>query len=166
PARSAVLPPSPGKGARHVVVSRASPAATANVNTSNSHGEMTPLIVRIASAVAAATIQYSVIRISFRRSTISPRAPAGSANRKNGNDEAGWGSATSAGLAPSGTISHAAPTPCINRARADRRSATKRFLKSGFRSGVQSDGDLGGVAFIVPGSQCIEQRQEFERDDW
>ena len=92
-ARSSFLTSS-GRIARHVGVSIASPAESANVRPSRSHGDMNPPIVATASTVATPTIQNSVYRINLRRSTMSPIAPAGSANTKNGSADAVCVSAT------------------------------------------------------------------------
>src|SRR5439155_20755540 len=59
-----------GRMARHVGASIASPAEIANVRPSSSLGDMKPAIVVTASTSATATIQNSVKRINFRRSTI------------------------------------------------------------------------------------------------
>jgi hypothetical protein len=45
---------------------------------------------------------------------MSPSDPAGNAKRKKGSVEAVCVSATYSGLAPSDTMSHAEPTPCMN----------------------------------------------------
>jgi hypothetical protein len=68
---------------------------------------------------------------------MSPIAPAGSANRKKGNDDAVCVSATNVALAPSDTMSHDAPTLCMNVPVSESRSAMKMFRKMEFRRGVQ-----------------------------
>src|SRR6202140_2815116 len=78
---------SSGKTARQVGVSNASPAESANVRTSNRTGDIFPAIVIAASTPATITIHVSVRRITLRRSTMSPMAPAGSAKMKD--DQAG-----------------------------------------------------------------------------
>src|SRR5882724_940499 len=75
--------------------------------------------------------------MSLRRSTMSPIAPAGSAKRKNGSVEAVWVSATSNGLAPIDTISHAAPTACMKAPTSDTTSAMRSCRKIGVRRGRQ-----------------------------
>src|SRR5258705_2256449 len=130
-----------GRMARHVGVSIASPAESANVSASSSHGDIRPTIVATASTIATPTIQSSVYRISRRRSTMSPIAPAGNAKRKNGSADAVWVSATYIGPAPRETISHAAPTVCMNVPTSDITSAIRRLRKSGVRNGRQR---LGG----------------------
>jgi hypothetical protein len=85
---------SSGRVARHAGVSNASPAESANVSTSSIHGDITPVIVRIARISATPIIQASVKRISLRRSKISPAEPAGRARRKYGRDAAVCVSAT------------------------------------------------------------------------
>src|SRR5580658_10753746 len=77
-----------GKIARHVGVSNASPAESANVSTSSSQGDIKPAMVKTASSSATLIIQVSVNRMSLRRSTISPAEPAGRASRKYGSEEA------------------------------------------------------------------------------
>jgi hypothetical protein len=124
-----------GRTARHLGVSNASPAERANVSASRSHGEITATIVVTASTVATPAIQNSVYRISRRRSTMSPMAPAGSAKTKNGRADAVCVSATYIGPAPRETMSHAAPTVCMNVPISDMTSAISRFRKSGVRSG-------------------------------
>ena len=96
------------------VIPTASPADSANVRASSSHGVMRPPIVATAMAVATHSIQASAYKMSARRSTMSPIAPAGSAKRKNGSVDAVWVSAMNSGVAPIETISHADPTPCMN----------------------------------------------------
>src|SRR5262245_21365725 len=137
---------SSGRIARHVGVSTASPAASANVRASNSHGVMRPESVVTANTMATPTIHASVYRISFRRSAMSPMDPAGKANRKNGSVEAVWVNATYNGPAPSDTISHAEPTPCMKVPTSDTMSATSSWLKTGVRSGRQRLGAAGLAA--------------------
>ena len=60
-------------------VSNASPAESANVNTSNSQGDMNPPMVKTTRSNATPIIHDSVNRTSLRRSTISPAEPAGRA---------------------------------------------------------------------------------------
>src|ERR1700688_2297321 len=79
---------SSGKTARQVGVSNASPAESANVRTSSATGDILPAIVIAASTTATITIHVSVRRITLRRSTMSPMAPAGSAKMKNGKADA------------------------------------------------------------------------------
>ena len=136
-ARSA-LPTSSGNTARQVGVSIASPAERANVSASSSHGEMKPPMVATASTIATPSIQNSQYRINLRRSTMSPIAPAGNANTKNGNDEAVCVRATIVASAPSDTISHAAPTLCMNVPMSDTRSAMNTWRKRGTRRGRHS----------------------------
>ena len=126
---------SSGRTARQVGASSASPIDKASVKRSSAQGVIKCSAVRIASATATENIHTSVVSISFRRSKMSPKAPAGSARRKNGNAEAVCVSATSSGPAPCETISHAAPTPCINVPISETRSATNRFRNIGRRSG-------------------------------
>src|SRR5215470_20321257 len=83
-----------GRIARQAGVSNASPAESANVNTSSSQGVVRPPMVRIARSSATPTIQTSVNRTSLRRSKISPAEPAGSASRKYGREAAVWIRAT------------------------------------------------------------------------
>ena len=73
-----------------------------------------PAMVITASTSATATIHNSVNRISLRRSTMSPTAPAGRARTKNGKADAVCVRATYIGPALSDTINQAAPTPCMN----------------------------------------------------
>ena len=73
---------SSGKTARHVGVSNASPADSANVRASNSHGEINPVMTSAANAIATDAIQISVKRISLRRSQMSPSAPAGQSEQE------------------------------------------------------------------------------------
>src|SRR5277367_3960515 len=77
-----------GRIARHVGVSNASPAESAKVSTSNSHGDMNPAMVKTTSSNATPIIHDSVNRTSLRRSTISPAEPAGRASRKYGSEAA------------------------------------------------------------------------------
>src|SRR2546426_6591132 len=79
---------------------------------------------------------------------MSPIDPAGSARRKNGSVEAVWVSATYIGPAPSETMSHAAPTPCMNVPTSDAMSATSSWRKIGVRNGrhrlgASGFGDIG-----------------------
>jgi len=120
-----------GRTARQVGASSASPIDKASVKRSSTKGVIKCSTVRTASTIATENIHISVVSISFRRSRMSPKAPAGSASRKNGNAEAVCVSATSSGPAPCETISHAAPTPCINVPTSETRSATSRFRNIG-----------------------------------
>src|SRR5579863_2785206 len=88
------LATSSGRIARHVGVSKASPAESANVNTSSSQGDIKPLMVKTARSRATPIIHDSVARTNLRRSKISPADPAGRASRKYGNEAAVWVSAT------------------------------------------------------------------------
>src|SRR6202451_1285638 len=83
-----------GRIARHVGVSNASPAESANVNTSSSQGDMKPAMVKPARSRATPIIHDSVARTSLRRSKISPAEPAGRAYRRDGHETAVWVSAT------------------------------------------------------------------------
>ncbi len=126
---------SSGSTARQVGVSNASPADKAKVKPSSSQGVIAPARVVTASTLATQTIQISAQSISLRRSTMSPIDPAGNAKRKNGRVEAVCVSATYKGLAPSDTMSHAAPTLCMNVPTSDRVSAMSRLRKIGVRNG-------------------------------
>src|SRR5579862_3506129 len=107
---------------------------------------------------------------------MSPMAPAGRAKRKYGRVEAVWVSATYSGLAPIDTMSHAAPTLCMNVPRSDTTSARSSRRKIGVRSGrhslaasfvgdvasgiehVRGRGGRGGVAgAIAPACPCSNQ---------
>src|SRR6267378_809704 len=123
-----------GRTARQVGASSASPIDNASVKRSNAQGVIKCRAVRTASTTATENIHISVVSISFRRSKMSPKAPAGNASRKNGNAETVCVSATSSGPAPCETISHAAPTLCINVPTSETRSATNRFRNTGRRS--------------------------------
>ena len=116
---------SSGKTARHVGVSNASPAESANVRTSSRTGDILPAIVIAASAAATTTIHVSVRRITLRRSTMSPIAPAGSAKMTNGKADAVCVSATYMGPALRDTISQAAPTLCMKVPTSETTSATR-----------------------------------------
>ena len=72
---------------------------------------------------------------------MSPIAPAGRAKRKNGSVDAVCVSATYIGPAPSDTISHAAPTLCMNVPMSETTSAMSKLRKIGVRSGRHK---LGG----------------------
>src|SRR5580704_10241241 len=120
---------SSGKTARQVGVSNASPADRAKVRMSSSTGDILPAIVIIASATATTTIHISVNRITLRRSTMSPMAPAGRARIKNGRADAVCVRATYIGPALRDTISQAAPTLCINVPTSETTSATSKLRK-------------------------------------
>src|SRR6202453_3416609 len=81
-AARASLDTNSGRMARHDGVSNASPAESANVNTSSNQGDMNPPMVSTQRMSATPAIHASVARISLRRSTISPAEPAGSDSRK------------------------------------------------------------------------------------
>src|SRR5580693_2966990 len=118
-----------GNTARQVGVSNASPADRAKVRMSSSTGDILPAMVSPARMVATRTIHVSVNKITLRRSTISPIAPAGSASRKNGNADAVWIRATYMGPALSDTINQAAPTLCINVPTSETTSAMSKLRK-------------------------------------
>src|SRR5580704_14928959 len=84
------LATSSGRIARHVGVSNASPAESANVNTSSSQGDIKPPMVKLARSRATPIIHDSVARTNLRRSKISPAEPAGRASRRYGSEEAVW----------------------------------------------------------------------------
>ncbi len=126
-----------GSTARHVGVSMASPADNANVRPSSIAGDMSPAIVVTARTIATPAIHSSLHRISLRRSTMSPIAPAGSVKRKKGSADAVCVNATYIGPAPSDTMSQAAPTDCMKVPTSDMTSASGRLRKSGVRSGRQ-----------------------------
>ena len=88
------FPTNSGSTARQVGDSMASPAESAKVRARSSHGEIAPASVVTARITATASIHASVYRMSLRRSTMSPSAPAGSASRKNGAVDAVCVSAT------------------------------------------------------------------------
>src|SRR5207237_3475297 len=88
-----------------------------------------------ANRTATDAIQISVKRISLRRSQMSPRAPAGKANRKNGNAVAVWVSATYIGPAFNDTINQAAPTLCMNVPTSEKTSAISKLRKVRERNG-------------------------------
>src|SRR5215470_2045155 len=103
-------------------------------------------MVRTASTRETPTIHVSVKRISFRRSTRSPIAPAGSANTKKGKADAVCVSATYIGPALIETMSHAAPMLCMNAPTSETTSAIIRLRKVGVLKGCQRlelVGDLG-----------------------
>ena len=75
---------SSGKTARHEGLSMASPAERAKVRTRSNTGESNPAKVTPARTMATQAIHTSVNKISLRRSTMSPRAPAGKARTKKG----------------------------------------------------------------------------------
>src|SRR6266446_5177742 len=120
---------SSGKTARQVGVSNASPADRAKVRIRSSTGDILPAIVITASTEATASIHVSVNRITLRRSTMSPIAPAGRARRKNGRAEAVCVRATYMGPALSETINQAAPTLCMNVPTSETTSAMSRLRK-------------------------------------
>ena len=120
---------SSGRTARHVGVSNASPADNAKVRISSITGDIHPARVITANTRETASIHVSVKRISLRRSTISPTAPAGNAKTKNGSADAVCVRATYMGPALSETISQAAPTLCINVPTSETTSAMSRFRK-------------------------------------
>src|SRR5258708_35289416 len=92
-------------------------------------GDMVPVMVITASTTATTTIHISVNRMTLRRSTMSPMAPAGRAKIKNGRAEAVCVRATYIGPALSDTISHAAPTLCINVPVSETTSAMSKLRK-------------------------------------
>jgi hypothetical protein len=96
---------------------------------------MKPVMTSAAKATATRAIQISVKRISLRRSQISPSAPAGKANRKKGNADAVWVSATYIGPAWSDTINQAAPTLCMNVPTSEKMSAINKLRNVCPRSG-------------------------------
>src|ERR1700681_63417 len=128
---------SSGKTARQVGVSNASPAESANVRTSSRTGDILPAIVIAASTPATPTIHVSVRRITLRRSTMSPMAPAGSAKMKNGKADAVCVRATYIGTALRDTISQAAPTLCIKVPTSETTSAMRRLRNVDDRRGRQ-----------------------------
>ena len=126
-----------GKTARHVGDSNASPLARAKVRMSNNSGDITPPTVSVASRAATVTIQISAYRMSFRRSTMSPIAPAGKASTKNGNADAVCVRATYSGPAFRDTINQAAPTFCMKVPTSEITLAISRLRNVGDRNGRQ-----------------------------
>src|ERR1700683_2323028 len=84
-------------------------------------------------------IHVSVNRTSLRRSTMSPMAPAGSAKIKNGRELAVCVRATRKGLPLRESMSHAAPTFCINVPTSETTSATRRLRNVGIWSGRHNE---------------------------
>src|SRR5580704_141151 len=104
-------------------------------------------------------IQDSVPRISFRRSTMSPIDPAGSARMKNGNAVAVWISAICSGLLLNEVISQAAPTPCMNEPTSDAKSEISRFRNNGIRRGLHGlDDTAGGLLLSGMVEHVINQK--------
>src|SRR5882672_1336468 len=120
---------SSGKTARQVGVSNASPADRAKVRMRSSTGDIRPAMFIKASTTETTTIHVSVNRITLRRSTMSPIAPAGRASIKNGRADAVCVRATYIGPALRDTISQAAPTLCINVPTSETTSATSKLRK-------------------------------------
>jgi hypothetical protein len=90
------------------------PSPREKTSASSSPGVTASKYVAAASAPADNSIHVCVHRSSRRRSTMSARAPAGSAVRKTGSVTADCTSATCAGDPPSDPISQTAPTFCIH----------------------------------------------------
>jgi hypothetical protein len=78
----------------------------------------------------------------FRRSTMSPIAPVGSASTKNGSAAAVCMGATYIGPALSDTINQAAPTACMNVPTSESISAIQQIAESGCLQGPPDTGRL------------------------
>src|SRR6266436_2498551 len=140
---------SSGKTARQVGVSNASPADRAKVRMRSSTGDILPAIVIAASATATTTIHISVNRITLRRSTMSPMAPAGRARIKNGRADAVCVRATYIGPALRDTMSQAAPTLCMKVPMSETTSAISRLRNVDDRRGCQRLAGASLFAFAM-----------------
>src|SRR5260370_31337752 len=85
---------------------------------------------------------------------MSPRAPAGSAKTKKGKADAVCVRATYRVPALSETMSHAAPTLCMNVPMSETMSATSRLRKAGVCNGRQRLGISGDLDM-----SCLSMRQ-------
>src|SRR4029077_2675017 len=146
------FPTGGGKGAPQVGFSNASPADSAKVRMRSSTGDILPAIVITASTAATTTIHISVKRITLRRSTMSPMAPAGRDRIKNGRADAVCVRATYIGPALRDTISQAAPTLCINVPTSETTSATSKLRKVDDLRGRQR---LVGESFVGIAMPCV-----------
>ena len=91
----------------------AAPKPRAKLRVNKAHGVVPPTSVTTPSTAAVTSIHPCVQSNSWRRSTISASAPAGSPTRNTGKLVAACTKATMVGEAASDVINHAAPTLCI-----------------------------------------------------
>ncbi|MCY1529080.1 hypothetical protein D9M68_642080 [compost metagenome] len=90
-------------------------------------------------------------------STISARAPAGSARTNIGREPATCTSATFSGLAESEVISQPAPTSCIQVPMLEAMLASHSQRKVAWRSGLQ--GEVVGAVMSEPAFQGVFENQ-------
>src|SRR5260370_5550608 len=154
-----------GKTARQVGVSNASPADRAKVRMRSSTGDILPAIVTTASATAITTIHISVNKITLRRSTMSPMAPAGRARIKNGRADAVCVRATYIGPAVGDTSSQAAPTLCMKVPMAETTSAISRLRNVDDRRGCQRLAGASLFAFAM-GAVFPRYQHPLGADSW
>ena len=91
----------------------ACPLPSANVSASSTNGVTSPASASAPSAAAAISMNVCATSRKRRRSTRSPTAPAGTANSSTGRLDAVWISVTGTADVVSESISHCAPTVCI-----------------------------------------------------
>ena len=97
----------------HVGEVHACPAPSANTSASSTSGVTSPASASTPSASAASSMNVCATSRNRLRSTRSPTAPAGTANSSTGRLAAVWISATGVAAVVSDSISHWAPTACI-----------------------------------------------------
>jgi hypothetical protein len=123
----------------------ACPTARSAVSASSPFGVTTSAAVSSASAAAARSISVWLRSSSRRRSTMSPRAPAGTTRRKTGNVAAVWTSATWRAEPPRSPMSHWAPTVWAHVPALATNWAVHSARNHVLRSGAQEDATPAGV---------------------
>ena len=112
------------------------PKPSKKVNTRRTEDVVKPPKVRMLKTAAAASEKYCVVRKSLRLSTISARAPAGSASRNIDKLVTICKSATTKGEGASDVISQPDPTVCMATPMSDANIATHRNLYKVFFRGL------------------------------
>jgi len=124
----------------------ADPVPMAKISASRTHGVTSPARARAPSATAAASMRAWATSRKRRRSTRSPIAPAATANSMTGRLPAVETRATYTAEPVSDSISHWAPTVCIQLPMLLTNWADHISANSGCRNGAQAEPGAGAAA--------------------
>ena len=130
----------------------AEPVPTAKTSASSTHGVTRPARASAPSAAAASSIKPCVTSSRCLRSTRSPATPASTANSTTGTPDAVWTSATYVADPVSDSISHCAPTVCIQLPMLLTNWALHIAANQRWRNGAQAE--TGAVGRAESGATC------------
>jgi hypothetical protein len=123
---------------------RAEPVPTAKTSASSTHGVTRPARASAPRAAAASSISACETSSRCLRSKRSPAAPASTANITTGKLDAVWTSATYVAEPVSVSISHCAPTVCIQLPMLLTNCALHIAANQRWRNGAQAETGAGG----------------------